>query len=119
MDCRHAEKLIQSYISDELEGDELHDFITHIRSCNSCFDELETYFTIDATLGLLEGSSDNSSYNIRALLEDNLNKKEKQLKSAHRQRVLSIVLIPVIIFLAVLFYFIVFRLEFLLSLFGV
>ena len=117
MDCKTAEKLVQSYISGNLEGDELKEFISHVKSCKSCHDELETYFTIDATLNLLENDSAGGSYNIRALLDKNLAEKERELKKEARQKVLSIALVPVIILLAVFFYLIVFKQDLLLSVF--
>ncbi|MBQ5659808.1 MAG: zf-HC2 domain-containing protein, partial [Lachnospiraceae bacterium] len=41
MDCRQAEKLVVPYIKDELNMDELDDFLEHVEYCDNCMEELE------------------------------------------------------------------------------
>jgi anti-sigma factor RsiW len=41
MKCRHARKSISQYVDNELTPDERKDFDSHIRSCDSCRNELK------------------------------------------------------------------------------
>ena len=117
MNCRTAEKLVQPYISGELEGSELLQFIEHVKTCRSCYEELETYYTIDATLQLLDDDRV-GSYNIRSRLQEDLRRKETEYKREKRRRIISYALIPVILLLAVIFYLLVFRQGLILSFLG-
>ena len=49
MDCKEAEKLIQPYVQGNMPEKEMEPFISHIRKCHTCHDELETYYrtTVD------------------------------------------------------------------------
>lgn len=48
MDCRTADQQIIRYIQRELDDDETAAFLKHIRSCQSCRNELEiNYYIID------------------------------------------------------------------------
>lgn len=46
MDCRTAEGMVSSYIEHKLPVNELEEFLDHVESCSSCYDELETYFIV-------------------------------------------------------------------------
>ncbi len=118
MDCKTAEKLVQPYISEELEGKELFEFISHVKHCRSCYEELETYYTIETTLSLLDDDR-GGSYNMRSRLQADLKKKETMIRREKQRRFFSYLLIPVILLLAALFYLLVFRQGILFSLLGV
>ena len=46
MKCRVAEGMVNRYINHTLTIDELEEFLEHISTCSSCYDELETYFCL-------------------------------------------------------------------------
>ena len=58
MDCREAGKLVNAYIDGSISDAELEQFIAHVRSCQSCMEELETYFTVDYALQALNDRSE-------------------------------------------------------------
>lgn len=46
MTCMKAQSLITSFINDELNIDELEEFLEHVQSCDECMEELEVYYTL-------------------------------------------------------------------------
>lgn len=46
MTCLRAQSLITPFINDELNIDELEEFIDHIRTCKECREELEVYYAL-------------------------------------------------------------------------
>ncbi len=57
MTCQEAERLVTPYIRDELSGDELEAFLTHLERCRSCQEELEIYFMVDVGLKQLDSGA--------------------------------------------------------------
>ena len=62
MDCRQAEKLVVPYIKDELNMDELDDFLEHVEYCDNCMEELEIHYMVD--VGLRKLDEDDTVYDI-------------------------------------------------------
>ena len=62
MDCRQAEKLVVPYIKDELNMDELDDFLEHVEYCDNCMEELEIHYMVD--VGLKKLDEDDATYDI-------------------------------------------------------
>ncbi|MBQ2250629.1 MAG: zf-HC2 domain-containing protein [Lachnospiraceae bacterium] len=62
MDCRQAEKLVVPYIKDELNMDELDDFLEHVDYCDNCMEELEIHYMVD--VGLRKLDEDDTVYDI-------------------------------------------------------
>lgn len=89
MECREAERLVQSYIRGELEGKKYVDFIEHIKSCDECYDELEIYYTVFHGLNQLESGD-------YVEMQSNLNKKlqleEQKIYRARKVRVYKIMI---------------------------
>ncbi|HUM82842.1 MAG TPA: zf-HC2 domain-containing protein [Lachnospiraceae bacterium] len=86
MDCRQAENDVKPYIDGTLTDRECADFISHIRGCPACYEELETYFTIYYALKYLDDDK-NRSYNMRKVLDEDLRKNELRIK---RNKALSV-----------------------------
>jgi hypothetical protein len=78
MECSEAEKMVKSYIEGKLSDSEMESFILHVRNCPSCYDELETYFTIHYALQYLDEDR-NRSYNMKKILTDDLHRKEREI----------------------------------------
>ena len=55
MDCKEAEKLIQPYVQGNMPEKEMEPFISHIRKCHTCHEELETYFYCEPCDGIFRG----------------------------------------------------------------
>ena len=70
MTCKEAEQMVMPYITDELTDKELAEFLEHIESCASCYEELEIYYTLYAGLSQLDG--ENESVDMRNLMRDAL-----------------------------------------------
>ncbi len=62
MNCREAERLVVPYIKDELNMDELDDFLEHVEYCDNCMEELEIHYMVD--VGLRKLDEDDTVYDI-------------------------------------------------------
>lgn len=89
MNCREAESLIQLYIDDKLPPKKLEAFISHVRKCPSCYEELETYFIIHYAVKYLDEDRQDS-YNMTALLSENLNEKERHVRNHSRLQMAAV-----------------------------
>ena len=81
MDCKEAEKLIQPYVQGNMPEKEMEPFISHIRKCHTCHEELETYFIVNRAMAYFEDDAPDS-YNLTGLLERDLEKKEEEARHA-------------------------------------
>ncbi len=54
IDCATCEQHMNSFIENELVGEMLWQFLTHVEQCPECFEELEIRYLIAETLGRLE-----------------------------------------------------------------
>ena len=79
MDCKEAEKLIQPYVQGNMPEKEMEPFISHIRKCHTCHEELETYFIVNRAMAYFEDDAPDS-YNLTGLLERDLEKKEEEAR---------------------------------------
>ncbi|MDD3338810.1 MAG: zf-HC2 domain-containing protein [Lachnospiraceae bacterium] len=83
MTCAEAERLVPAYLNNEIPQEKLEEFILHVKSCPSCYDELETYFTIYLAIQYLDDDK-YSSYNMKKLLEEDLHRKEAGIRKRRR-----------------------------------
>ena len=71
--CREIEKMVMPYINHQLDEVQLEQFLKHIKSCSSCREELEIYYTVSLGLrqldsgiaGSLEESMENAWLTVR------------------------------------------------------
>lgn len=54
MNCKEIEKMIPAFLSDELDTEDLHDFIEHIEKCGECKEELSIQFLVLEGMARLE-----------------------------------------------------------------
>ncbi len=54
IDCATCEQHMNSFIENELVGEMLWQFLTHVEQCPECFEELEIRYLIAEALGRLE-----------------------------------------------------------------
>ncbi|MFR5733426.1 MAG: anti-sigma factor family protein [Clostridium sp.] len=52
--CREIEKMVMPYINHQLDEVQLEQFLKHIKSCSSCREELEIYYTVSLGLRQLD-----------------------------------------------------------------
>lgn len=101
MDCREAEKMVQPYIDNIIPPKKLEEFMEHISHCPSCYDELETYYTIHFAMKYLDEDR-HDSYNIKEMLHEDLEKRMQYVRKYRRKRRVAVVMMIVLaIWLAV------------------
>ena len=88
MDCKKAQSLVTAYIKRQLDDRETEEFIDHIMHCQECHEELEIYFTIHFALQKLD-EEQNVSYNIKKMLEDDLEATERKIRGRNIFRICS------------------------------
>lgn len=54
MNCKEIEKMIPAFLEDELDTEDLHEFIEHIDKCNECKEELSIQFLVSEGMLRLE-----------------------------------------------------------------
>ena len=79
----------------------LEEFIEHISHCPSCYDELETYYTIYFAMKYLDEDR-HSSYNIKEMLDEDLKKRIQYVKRHRRKRIITVVALVVLVFWLIL-----------------
>lgn len=52
--CRTTELFINDFINGSLIGEDLFDFLNHVRECPSCYEELETQYLLVTALAKVE-----------------------------------------------------------------
>lgn len=88
MDCKSAQSMVTRYVKRELKDKELEEFVHHIGKCKECHEELEIYFTIHFALQKLDEDK-NVSYNIKQMLEDDLEAAKRKVKIRKILRIYS------------------------------
>ncbi len=79
MKCEQALRMVMPYIENHLQPKELEEFIAHVKTCPSCYDELETYFIVDEAIRYLDDEK-SEAYNITEMLKKDMHRKEQWLK---------------------------------------
>ena len=73
MDCQNAEGLIDRYIARSLDTKTMAEFLEHVQSCPSCYQELETSFMVNAAMQHLS-DEDDTDLDFRKLLGQDIRK---------------------------------------------
>lgn len=69
MDCKQIQNMIIPYIRNELNNNDIEDFLEHIQTCKTCREELEIYYIIEH--GLNSDYSD-KNFDIEKSLSDKI-----------------------------------------------
>lgn len=80
MNCRTAEGMVNGYINHELSLKELEEFLDHIQTCSSCYDELETYFIVHEAMQQLDDNDSGSVMDFKRLLEQDIRKSRRYIR---------------------------------------
>lgn len=95
MDCKQAQALVPRYIKQEIEGEEMEAFLSHVKRCEECYEELEIYYTIDTALKELDGNTP-KLLTLKNSMEQALLSSERKIKSRHHLQVARYVLNTVV-----------------------
>lgn len=93
--------MVQPFLNSELKDRELKAFLAHVKSCKSCWEELETYFIVDYALKYLDNEK-NNSYDMKALLNTLISQEEHDLQIRETVRFLMIAAVIVLAALVIL-----------------
>lgn len=77
MTCKEAEKLIPLFLDDDLDNQDLSDFLFHMESCPECKEELTIQFLVKVGMKRLE---DGNTFNLKSELDGCLSEATKRLK---------------------------------------
>ena len=78
--CKEAAKMVIPYIDKQMCDDDLRRFVSHIKECPDCREELETYYIVYKGLMQLDEKEELSMNIIEALNED-MHVSEQHLKN--------------------------------------
>lgn len=85
MECIEVQSLIGSYIEDTMSEKKMMEFIQHVMSCRTCYDELETHFVIHYAIKYLDEDL-HASYNFQKMFIEDLKRKESNIKTRRSTR---------------------------------
>lgn len=110
MTCMKAQSLITAFINDELEIDELEEFISHIQSCRDCMEELEVYYALLTAMKQLDEDK-NLSNDFNQELRDKIERSQERIihlkyNYFRKKGVLFVIIILVTAFFSLYHYFI-------------
>lgn len=91
MDCKRAENLVSSYINKTMSLHDLREFLAHVKGCPSCYDELQTYYTVYFAMEHLENGESDTSYNMNTVLSEDLKHREWYVKREMAKRWLLVI----------------------------
>ena len=94
-----AKSYVDAYINHTLPERKQAEFIKHIQACPDCFQELETYFIVDVALKYFDNKKA-ETYDIRNLLQEDLDKRFKKYQYKKYMIVAVIILAVLFILLA-------------------
>lgn len=77
MNCKEAEKKIPSFLNDELDGDDLAEFVEHIEACPECKEELSIQFLVAEGLEQLEQGN---NFNLQEALVETLDGADDRIR---------------------------------------
>ena len=111
LDCRTAESMVNRYIDHTLNVDELEEFLDHVESCPSCYDELETYFIVHEVTQQLDEQENGTVLDFKDLLTQDIRRARRYI---HKKRAMKFgMVLLMIVFtgsLVAFFVFIIFQL---------
>ena len=77
MECKKAIRLINRFLDDDLDTEELQDFIEHVQSCEECNEELTIAFLVKEGVARLENGS---VFDLKKELDQTMNRANHSLK---------------------------------------
>ena len=96
MKCEDAIKNMDRFVNHNMTTKELGEFLEHIDTCPSCYEELETYYTVAIALHYLD-QNDGEGYNIPLRLKHNLEEARNRVRREKRYYVMLHMLLSVLV----------------------
>lgn len=96
MNCHVAEGMVTRYIDHTLKVDELEEFLDHVESCSSCYDELETYFIVQEAMNQLDDGETETALDFKDLLEQDLKKSRRYVRKKKTIKFIEIMLLCIL-----------------------
>ena len=85
IECKQMEKLIPQFLDDDLDNQDLADFLDHIDNCPECKEELTIQFLVRVGMQRLE---DGNTFNLVKELDRELAEAKKKM---HRRKTLVLI----------------------------
>ena len=89
MDCKEVQTLIPLYIKNKLTPKKMEAFLKHIRECQNCHDDLETYYIIHHAVKYLDEDK-YVDYNMINMLHEDIRIKTKKVKAYNRMKMAAV-----------------------------
>lgn len=96
MTCIDAQRLITSFINDELNLSELDKFIHHVKSCAECSEELEVYFTFLTAIKQLD-EEEHLSGDYRLELKKKIHNSEEKIINKRLFKIRKMIIFYIIV----------------------
>ncbi|HHT96992.1 MAG TPA: zf-HC2 domain-containing protein [Clostridiales bacterium] len=96
MTCMYTQRLITSFINDELSLSELDKFIHHVKACDECYEELEVYFTLLTAMKQLD-EEQNLSNDYRLELKNKIYYSEEKIVNKRIHKIRKIIMFCMIV----------------------
>lgn len=97
MTCKEADKAISLFLDDDLDNQDLSEFLNHIDTCPDCKEELTIQFLVKTGMQRLE---DGDTFNLKYELDNLLKDAYRRLKGRRRLFGLSLLLELLVLALA-------------------
>ena len=98
MTCKEADKAIPLFLDDDLDNQDLAEFLNHIDTCPECKEELTIQFLVKTGMQRLE---DGDTFNLKFELDNLLKGASKRLKGRRRLVGVSLLLEVIVLALAI------------------
>ena len=99
MDCSKVQSMIEPFINNELGDSDKDGFISHVRTCKACRDELEVYHVIYSVIEQLDNNTEDENIDYMATLEQKLTRSQSGVKRHRilRQLAVTVLLVAVMV----------------------
>ncbi|MDO5335885.1 MAG: zf-HC2 domain-containing protein [Eubacteriales bacterium] len=103
INCQEADGMVGRYVNNTLTAEEMELFLEHIRECPRCMEELETSFIVQKAVEQLENEDDDSTLDIKQLLEMDIRKKEAAINRRKIGRLIAGIFLLLLLLLVLVF----------------
>ena len=105
IDHKEFLEMIPHYLAGDLREKDLLLFLDHIKTCHSCYEELETAFMVDRTVRYLDDELDDDaegSYDLPRMMKDDIREKTREVYARQNARHIFRVILIIVIMAVVL-----------------
>lgn len=88
MTCTEFESQISNFIDDDIDNSVLEDFLFHLNTCKSCYDDIEIFYITNIVLDKVDSDS-SISYNFSGELKQIIEDKRKKIRQIMKFRMFT------------------------------